>query len=99
MYTFGGTSEEKFYNDLWQLAIMKEGDMPPKPPRSGGSMSANAAPVPVAKKESMSASSMSSTPLEAPTPIPPKRTTYATSTAIPSGRIAVAPGTPGKVSF
>ena len=96
MFTFGGTSEDKFYNDFWQLALLKESDFPAKPPRSTGSISTNPLPsVPLSKKESTIGSSQ---PLEPPTPIPPKRTAYTTPTSIPSSRVTVPPGAAGKVS-
>lgn len=91
LFSFGGTSEAKFYNDLWVLSPASA-DTPQKPPRASANVQISA------QSSSVSSSSPSTGgALEAPVPIPSKRTAYTTSTAVPSPKIVVTPSAPGKV--
>jgi N-acetylneuraminic acid mutarotase len=101
MWTTGGTSGSKYYNDVWKLAPSSNtpstsGDLPTKPPRGTATKTASTASVTAEQVASMAPKKENA--LEPLLPIPNKRINYSTPTAVPAQRIAVKPQAAGEVA-
>jgi len=96
MWTMGGTSGTKYYNDVWKLAV-SIGDLPAKPPR-GTATQKTASTAAVISELSTTINAKKENALDPIVPLPSKRPNYTPTTAVPSQRIVVNPKIAEKVA-